>query len=88
MARSLSMKGHLRRCRSALRAHVRPSTLRAQGPPLLRHPEGRCCLHFSPSARCGFALRPTAKKSNGGSPRRGHLAFPEQAPDGVTRTSG
>ncbi len=27
------MKGHLRRCRSALRAHVRPSTLRAQGLP-------------------------------------------------------
>ena len=41
------MKGHLgkqhssvtleRRCRSALRAHVRPSTLRAQGSPSALH---------------------------------------------------
>jgi hypothetical protein len=31
------MRGHLRRCRSALRAHVRPSTLRAQGSPSAWH---------------------------------------------------
>jgi hypothetical protein len=31
------MQGHLRRCRSALRAHVRPSTLRAQGSPSALH---------------------------------------------------
>jgi hypothetical protein len=65
------MQGHLRRCRSALRAHVRPSTLRAQGSPLLRHPKGPRRFHFAPAARGGFAL---------------HLAFPEQAPTWVTRT--
>jgi hypothetical protein len=60
------MKGHLRRCRSALRAHVRASTLRAQGPSLLRHPSGPRHLHFAPLAQGGFAW---------------HLAFPEQAPN-------
>jgi hypothetical protein len=65
------MEGHLRRCRSALRAHVRPSTLRAQGLPLLRHPRGPGRWHFAPAARGGFAW---------------HLAFPEQALVPVPRT--
>jgi hypothetical protein len=80
------MEGHLQRCQSALRAHVRPSTLRAQGPPLLRHPSGPRRFHFAPPARGGFALRPTLKKGIDGRPRTGHLAFPEQAPLWVTRT--
>jgi hypothetical protein len=70
------MKGHLRRCRSALRAHgFRRGVLQyaptgAQGPPLLRHPSGLRRFHFAPLARGGFAW---------------HLTFPEQAPTGVSR---
>jgi hypothetical protein len=49
------MKGHLRRCQSALRAHVRYSTLRAQGllPPCIWR-----FLNRLPRTRGGQAQRP------------------------------